>query len=124
MTDSKILDFSAPESEAITVIFPDGETTVEMPALQFLTSSGAEWTSLYDKGDLTAAELKRFDHLNQKLLEALLAEASKKAIASLSKKRKAAVILTFMTASPELQKVIEGLVEADQKATSSTMASS
>lgn len=133
MSNPKILDFSAPEEEAITVIFPDGKTTVELPtadeltlpALQFLTSSGAEWSALYEKSDLTAAERKRFGHLNQKLLEALLSEAPKAAIESLSEKRKAAVILSFMTASPKLQEAVRDLIEAEQsKGQSSITASS
>lgn len=131
MTDPKVLDFSAPEAEAITVIFPDGETTCELPtadeltlpALQFLTSSGQEWSKLYEKTDLSAKERKRFGHLNQKLIEALL-DVPQKAIASLSDKRKAAIILTFMSASPGLQQMMQQMVEADQATATSPSPSS
>ena len=118
MANPKVLDFSAEQEEAVTIVFPDGETTCELPtadqltipALQFLTANGQEWGSLFEKSDLTAAERKRFDHLNKGLIEALL-DVPKAKIATLNDKQKATIIMSFMTASPALQAMMKDLQE-------------
>lgn len=116
MANPKVLDFSAEKEEAITIVFPDGETTCELPtvdelsmaALQFLTSNGDEWYALFGNPNLTAPERKRFDHLNEKLVAALLDEVPKAARDQLSHRQKAKVIVGFMTASPDLlQRAVE-----------------
>ena len=125
MADPKVLDFSAEKDEAITIVFPDGETTCELPtvdelsmsALQFLTGNGEEWYELFAKSDLTAAERKRFDHLNEKLIVALLDEVPKAARDQLSSRQKAKVIVGFMTASPNLLQTV--MAEARQQTTAS-----
>ena len=120
MSDPKVLDFSAPAEEAVTVVFPDGETTCELPtadqltlpALQFLTANGEEWGALLSDPKMTPAKSKRFDHLNEQLIDVLL-DAPKSAIKTLSQKQKARIIMSFMTASPDLQGMIQELVEAE-----------
>lgn len=109
MANPKVLDFSAEKDEAITIVFPDGEHSCDLPtveelsmsAMQFLTSNGDEWLELFNKSDLKGTERKRFDHLNEKLIAALL-DVPKAVRDQLSTRQKAKVIVGFMTASPDL----------------------
>lgn len=110
MSDPKLLDFSAPPEEAITIIFPDGTTTADLPtvdqlslsALQFLTSSGQEWFELFQTKGLTSEQRKRFEHINNQCIKALLCDQVEESIIdSLDTRQKAAVIVGFMTASPD-----------------------
>jgi len=107
MSNPKVLDFSAPAEEAITIKFPDGKTcelpTVDelsMSALQFLTSHGEEWFTLFEKGDQTPEERTRFEHLNQACVYALC-DVPRETVDLLNARQKAQIIVGFMTASPK-----------------------
>lgn len=109
MTDPQVLDFSAPEEETLTIKFPDGKSCelptadeLTMPVFQFVAANGNEWQRLFEKADLTAAQRKRFDHLNDKLAYALCADVPRATVDLLSAKRKAKIIVGFMTASSDL----------------------
>jgi hypothetical protein len=125
MADPKILDFSAPEEDVLTIVFPDGVTTCELPtvdelsmsALQFLTSSGDEWYRLFEKAALTVKERQRFEHLNERCIRALCAGVAEDQIKALSVRQKAKVIVAFMTASPALAEQIRATIGAGQTST-------
>lgn len=120
MSNPKVLDFSAPAEDAITIVFPDGVTTCELPtvdelsmsALQFLTSSGEEWFELFGKGTLTATERKRFEHLNQACVRALCDGVPQSKIDTLNSRQKAKIIVGFMTASPEIAAQLQTIAAA------------
>ena len=122
----KVLDFSAPAEDAITIVFPDGETTCELPtveelsmaALQFLTSSGEEWFRLFEKSILSAKERQRFEHLNERCVLALCDGVPKDQINALSTRQKAKIIVGFMTASPEIVEQLQ-TIAARQSTTAS-----
>jgi hypothetical protein len=105
-----MLDFSAPEEDVITVLFPDGKTTCDLPTteelsistLQFLASSGEKWYELFQKPMLSGTERAQFDKLNNELVKALCEGVPEEQIEALSNRRKARIIVAFMTASPEL----------------------
>lgn len=119
--DPKVLDFSAPAEEAITIKFPNGETcelpTVDqlsMSALQFLTAHGDEWFKLFQAADLSDDQRTRFGHLNEKCVRALCDGVSQEALDGLGERQKARVIVGFMTASPETITQLQEMIEAGQ----------
>jgi hypothetical protein len=108
MADPKVLDFSAEEEEVITIKFPNGKTcelpTMEeltMPVYQFLATNGEEWYELFDKDEQTDDEKTRFEHLNNRLSYSLC-DVPQETVDLLNERQKAKIIVSFMTASPEL----------------------
>ena len=116
----KVIDFTADQDEAIVIKFKSG-TTAELPtvdslslsALQFLTAQGEEWFTLFQKADLIPEERTRFEHLNVQCIKALLPTVAPEEVDSLEDKQKAAIIVNFMTASPDTNATLQSLVSGE-----------
>lgn len=116
----KVIDFTAPAEEAVVIKFPDG-STAELPtvdalslsALQFLTAQGDEWFTLFQKPDLTDDERTRFGHLNVACIKSLLPDVAADQIDALTDQQKAAIIVSFMTASPDTAETLQKLVAGE-----------
>lgn len=123
MSNPKVLDFSAPAEEAVTIVFPDGKTKAELPtvdqlsltALQFLTANGEEWFELFQAKEPTKEQSQRFDHLNELCVKALLHDVSDDALDTLTQRQKAAIIVGFMNASPQTQEKLQAIAKGEAK---------
>jgi hypothetical protein len=110
MANPKVFDFSAEDEDAITIIFQGGKHSCELPTMeelnmetfQWIAANGDEWYRLFDKQAMTPNERKRFGHLNKHLCYALCDGVPRNVVDQLTDKRKAKVIVGFMTASPGL----------------------
>ncbi|MGH3029280.1 MAG: hypothetical protein ACRDNE_00660 [Gaiellaceae bacterium] len=125
MADPNVFDFSAEDEDTITIIFPGGKHSTELPTMdelnmetfQWLAANGEEWQRLFTKANLSVKERQRFTHLNKHLCYALCEGVPREIVDRLTDKRKAKVIVGFMTASPgllELAKEIAGQTDGAQ----------